>query len=37
MHSTLTLTAVAAAAMLAGAAGADHLRRAAEEVSVAEG
>ena len=28
MHSTLTLTAVAAAAMLVGAAGADHLRRA---------
>ena len=26
MHSTLTLTAVAAAAMLVGAAGADHLR-----------
>jgi len=28
MHSTLTLTAVAAAAMLVGAAGADHLRHA---------
>ena len=27
MHGTLTLTAIAAAAMLAGAAGVDHLRR----------